>query len=669
MSIIGIDTGGTFTDLVRIDGGGARVRTLKVPSTPADPAAALLEGLRAILGAAGGPARVVHGTTVATNALLEHVGVGEAGGAKGPPTRLARTALVTNRDMEDLVEIGRQARPDLYALEPRKPAQIVPRELRFGLEDGETGRRPPSAPRRKGDSAAALIDALKAARVEAVAVCFLGSYRRDSAARAAEDQVAARIAEALAIPVTASAALLPEIREVERFETAIANAALAPLMARYLGRIERESGHAVLVMRSDGGLAPAAAIAREPVRTLLSGPAGGLTGASRAARRAGLGPFLSIDVGGTSTDVALSGAEVRPAGEVAGVRVSVPALDIVSVGAGGGSIAWKDAGGALRVGPRSAGADPGPACYGRGDEPTLTDAALVLGRLDARFFLGGAMAIDRGRSEAAVSRLARALGLATEEAAAGIVEVALAATERALRRVSIERGADPRGRALVAFGGAGGLLAAPLAERLGMGRVLVPEHPGLLSALGMAEAPLLFTRSAALLAPLATLAGGDLDRAIQPLEVEIVEAMAREGLPAANLQLVREIELRYEGQAHEIRMPYVPGRVAEDFHAAHERRNAFRDERRAIEVVSVHVAGIAEPGGGGGVGYDPGYTAAREPPAPLGRSAAGPLFARDSLVPGAAIEGPAVIGEYSGTTWVPPGWRAVALPSGDLLIS
>jgi N-methylhydantoinase A len=647
MSIIGIDTGGTFTDLVRIDRGAARVRALKVPSTPADPAGALLAGLRAILGAA--PAsRVVHGTTVATNALLERA-------------RLARTALVTNLDMEDLVEIGRQARPDLYELEPRKPAPLVPRELRFGCSEAMAGRGDARGP---ADEADALERALRAAGAEAAAVCFLGSYLAGSPARAAEDGVAARLAAALGVPVTASGALLPEIREVERFETAIANAALTPLMARYLARIEAESGRAVLVMRSDGGLAPAGAIAREPVRTLLSGPAGGLTGAARAARRAGIGEFLSLDVGGTSTDVALSGAEVRPAGEVAGVRVAVPALDIVSVGAGGGSIAWKDAGGALRVGPRSAGADPGPACYGRGEEPTLTDAALVLGRLDARFFLDGALAIDRGRSEDAVARLARRLGLATEATAAGIVEVALAATERALRRVSVERGADPRGRALVAFGGAGGLLAAELAARLGIARVLLPEHPGLLSALGMASAPLVFTRSAALLAPLRALAPADIDRALAPLEAAIVEAMAREGLRGKDVRLVREVDVRYDGQAHEIRIPYAPGRVAADFHAAHERRNGFRDERREIEVVAVHAAGIGaeleEP--------LPARDAARRPAArPIGASPAGPLYRREDVGP-EPLAGPAVIGEYSGTTWLPAGWRARALASGDLLL-
>jgi N-methylhydantoinase A len=666
MSIIGIDTGGTFTDLVRLDpperpGGARRVRVLKVPSTPADPAAALLAGLRAILGGEAA-SRVVHGTTVATNALIER--------------KVARTALVTHRGMEDLVEIGRQARPDLYALEPRKPAPLVARELRFGLSDAETGRvpAPPPGAREPGAAERAMIEALRAAGVEAAAVCFLGSFR-EGRAREAEARVAARIAAALGIPAVASGALLPEIREVERFETAIANAALTPIMARYLGRVERESGRRVLVMRSDGGVAPAAAVAREPVRTLFSGPAGGLVGAGRAAARVGIGAFLSIDVGGTSTDVALSpapggmeeGRSLRSVGEVGGVRVAVPALDIVSVGAGGGSVAWRDAGGALRVGPRSAGANPGPACYGRGEEPTLTDAALVLGRLDARFFLGGAMGIFPERSALAIGRLARALGLSLERAAEGIMEVALAATERALRRVSIERGEDPRARALVAFGGAGGLLAAPLAARLGIARVIIPAQPGLLSALGMAEAPLVFTRSAGILAPLAAVGNGALDRALERIEAEALEAAAAEGVPGAGVRVVREVDLRYEGQSHALRVPYAPGRLAEDFHAAHERWNGFREEGRAIELVAVHVAAIFEealplsptlpPEGGAGPNAQP-----------IGASAAGPLYLRESLASGAAVDGPAVIGEYSGTTWVPAGWRARALATDDLLL-
>lgn len=693
MSIIGIDTGGTFTDFVRVGVKDGGIETLKIPSTPHDPAEAVLRGLAALSrarapeGAAPGAERIVHGTTVATNALLEHLqpgrGAARAGPAGdaargGPGRRLARTALVTNAGFEDLLEIGRQARPDLYALHPEKPPPLVPRDLRFGLPDEVTGRRG-ARPRVPAPALEALGRLLGAARVEAAAVCFLGSYREGDPAHEAERVVAAALA-ALGIPVVASAALLPEIREVERFETAVANAALTPLLSRYLERLEAAvrgaesggegGGRSLLVMRSDGGLSPAAALAREPVRTLLSGPAGGLVGAARAARRAGIDAFISFDVGGTSTDVALSGAQVRPAGEVGGVRVAVPALDVLSVGAGGGSIAWVDAGGALRVGPRSAGADPGPACYGRGEEATVTDAAFVLGRLDARFLLRGSLAVEPARSEVAVARLAEQLGIGLEAAAHGILEVALAATERAVRRVSIERGEDPRGRTLVAFGGAGGLLAAPLGARLGIGRVLVPEHPGLLSALGMAEAPVLFSRTAALLAPLAALAGGDLDRAFQRLEVEALAAMVREGVLREEVRLVREIDCRYEGQSYEIRFPYRQGKVAADFHAAHETKNGFRDERRPIEVVAAHVTALSggAPASGPPPVPDAAGALAREAPPPIDVGRAGPLFRREDLAPGVVIGGPAVIGEYSATTWVPGGWRARVLGTRDLLL-
>ncbi len=652
MSIIGIDTGGTFTDLVHLDGKG-RTIVVKVPSTPRDPARAIAAGL-ARLAAAGSPGepclRLVHGTTVATNALLERRG--------------ASTALVTNAGFEDVLEIGRQARADLYALHVEREPPLVPAALRFGLgqrtlADGTEATRP------SDEAVAALVGRLGEALVEAIAVSLLHSYRDPEPER--------RLGRALAglgVPVSLSSDVLPEPREYERTATTVANAYLVPLLARYLATLEglAPAGARFLVMRSDGGVASARATAREPVRTVLSGPAGGVVGAAAVAARTAAGPFVSFDVGGTSTDVALGGAALVAAGDVGGVFVAVPALDIHTVGAGGGSIAFRDPGGSLRVGPRSAGADPGPACYGRGDEPTLTDAFVVLGHLEPRFFLGGEMAIDQDRAHRAVERLGRALSLDARRTAEGIVEVALARTERAVRRVSVERGADPRERALVAFGGAGGLLGPALAARLGMRACVVPRHPGLLCALGMAGADIVRPLAATLLARADRLEDAEVERRFAALEAEVGAALRDEGFAPGEIEARREVDVRYEDQGEEIRVPYRRGAIAADFAAAHLERNGWKDERRPVEVVALRVTGVGRtrktepasprPSPGGRAG-----------PAGNGGAARAPgVYDRADLAPGEAVDGPAVVGEYSGTTSVPGGQRLTVRPTGDLWV-
>ncbi|RME70605.1 MAG: hydantoinase/oxoprolinase family protein, partial [Planctomycetota bacterium] len=482
MDAVGIDAGGTFTDLVQLELGSGRIRAVhKRPSSPAQPAQAVLEAFAAT-GASPDEVRLVHGSTVATNALLERT--------------LATTALVTNAGFEDAIEIGRQHRPRLYALQPRRARPIVPRALRFGI-GGRIGPRGERWEPLDPAELAALRERLGRSGAETIAVCLLHSYRDGG-----DEREVARALAPLGLPITCSHAVLPEHREFERCSTTVVNAALIPRMRRYLAALA-PLGDGLWIMRSDGGVGAAAAIAEQPVWTLLSGPAGGVVGAELAAARAGIGPFLSIDVGGTSSDVALGGAPLRAGAEIGGIEVAHPSVDLVTIGAGGGSIAWRDAGGALRVGPRSAGADPGPACYGRGGtEPTLTDACLLLGRLPDTGLLGGAFPLERERAEHAIARLARAFDLAPLALARGIVAVALEATTRALRRVSVERGEDPRERALVAFGGAGGLLAGDLVRSLGLRGALVPPEPGVLSALGMAGAPLTLRLAETLLEPL-----------------------------------------------------------------------------------------------------------------------------------------------------------------------
>jgi len=460
---IGVDAGGTFTDFVVLHDDG-RLETFKLRSNPRSPASVILAGLESAAGAQRG-VDVVHGSTVATNALLERKG--------------ARTAFVTTAGFEDLLEIGRQNRAELYNLTPGPRRLLVPRELCFGAEeriyyDGTIARKPDSGGLRR------LAAKLERARVRSVAICFLHAYQNPANERT--------VAEALAregLYVCASNEISPEFREYERASTTAVNAYVGPLMEAYLNKLAEARRFRVAIMQSNGGFLSARDAAKHAVRTLLSGPAGGVVGAIETARVSGFRHVLGFDMGGTSTDVSLSDDAARETTEavVDGCPIRVPMLDIHTVGAGGGSLARVDRGGLLRVGPESAGADPGPACYGTGTEPTVTDAHVVLGRIDA--LLGGEIPVDTARACAAVDRVAKALKMDRVQAAAGILRVANANMEHAIRVVSVERGHDPREFALVAFGGCGGLHACEIAQELGMTTVVVPQHAGALSALGM----------------------------------------------------------------------------------------------------------------------------------------------------------------------------------------
>ncbi len=687
---LAIDTGGTFTDCVYLR--GARLEILKVFSTPANPARAIAAAVAlsgrglspdvqkigrsphlTAVGRRGGrttaasssaaPIELLHGTTVGTNALLERRG--------------GRIALVTTEGFEDVLVIGRQARPRLYDFFVTRPPALVPAARRFGLRERIGPRGEALIPLRASDLAR-LCHGVRRARPQAVAVSLLFSF-----ANPVHEEQVARALRRLGLAVSISHEILPEFREYERTATVVLNAYLTPLMSRYLGEVEQVVGPTgrVGVMQSSGGTVSARVAAAQPVRTLLSGPAGGVVGARTLARLAGLERVISFDMGGTSTDVALLSGELSLTNEaqVGGVPVAVPMLDIHTVGAGGGSLAWFDRGGALRVGPQSAGADPGPICYGRGRQPTVTDAHLILGRLDPERFLGGEWRLDEARARRFMRAFLRgARGLASlEQLAAGIVRVANATMERAIRVISVERGHDPRDFVLVAFGGAGGLHACDLAEALGIRRVMVPKFPGALSALGILCSDVLKDYSRTLLLPVPTALGElekKLDREFRRLEAVARRDLRREGFAPRAQRLARQLDLRYRGQAYELTLPYTRNFPAA-FHRAHERRYGYADSTRAIEIVNIRLRalGVTEK-----PRLRPSPLTGPRPPAaacfkrasayfdgPARRSRGGggrrlptDFFVRESLRPGNRISGPAVIAEYSATTVVPPGWRA-----------
>jgi N-methylhydantoinase A len=656
-----IDTGGTFTDCVYVEGGELRV--LKVFSTPADPSAAVLEALGQI---GDGPlevrhkTEVRHGTTVGTNAMLEG--------------RTARIAFITTAGFEDTIAIGRQTRSRLYDWFAPAPRCLVPRELRFGLPErvsaeGVILQSPTEA------ELEILVEKVRASGAEAVAISLLFSFANPITEKRVESAL-----QRLGIPVSTSHRILPEFREYERASTTVVNAALSPLMQRYLLRLEEniglQHGGRVQVMQSSGGIIPAHLASREPVRTILSGPAGGVMGAWQVAQWARLDKVIGIDMGGTSTDVFLADATsggVQQTGEsvVAGVPIGVPMLDIHTAGAGGGSIARFDAGGMLRVGPESAGADPGPICFGRGTQPTVTDANFLLGRLDEATFLGGGVHLDRRRTEAFLNDQKGSLESAAQFAD-GILRVIDAEMERAIRVISVERGHDPREFTLVAFGGGGPLHACSLARTLRIAHVLVPAMPGALSAVGILLADTVRDFSRTVMLP------GDVVESCGEMCVELERSgtaeFTEEGLEG---MAHHSMDVRYRGQGYELNVPYHPHSPTsgvEAFHRAHQQRYGFSDVERPVEIVNLRLRMVAA-----GERYVP---ARRKPVRGDGRAACyaerdvffdgrfikSRFYRRDGLVPGDVVLGPAMITEYTSATALPPGCRAEVDGTGNLVI-
>jgi N-methylhydantoinase A len=721
---IAIDTGGTFTDCVWIDSATRRLRMLKVFSTPADPSQAIVDALRKIA-----PEKnfvLLHGTTVGTNTLLERKG--------------ARTALVTTAGFEDAIEIGRQARPTLYDFFFNRIEPLIPKHLRFGIHertsaDGGILTSPAQ------QELQILVQQLAAAKPESVAVSLLFSFVNPE-----NEQAVAAALKSLGIPLSISHEILPEFREYERTSTIVINAYLQPVMERYLNNLETraatrlpengagqnfanqntakkaleirsrmpETAARIFVMQSSGGITALSAAAREPVRTVLSGPAGGVVGAVVTARASGFENIIAFDMGGTSTDVSLVEGEIKTAidAQIAGLPISVPMLDIHTVGAGGGSLARFDAAGVLRVGPESAGADPGPICYGRGTQPTVTDANLLLGRLQPTRFLGGDFTLDLDRTRRVTTDWLknkwvkqdglkkRRPRLTLEQFAAGVIRVVDATMEKAIRVVSIERGRDPRHFALVAFGGAGGLHACALAEALSIPRVIIPALPGVLSALGILAGDVVKDYSRTLLWRVS----GKMPQAEFNREFAVLEETAardfRHEAWQRKIRYARSIDLRYRGQGYELNLPLTQN-LLRDFEREHQRRYGYAHPNREIEIVTLrlratlkspkldistaHEAADAEtcpehtPRDGTKSYRDSrprlsGRAKLRLSPLEAsvlfsGKKLKTKIYAREELAPGKTYSGPAIITEYSATTVIPPGARLQVDPAANLIVN
>ncbi len=705
---VAIDSGGTFTDCVWVDRG--RISMLKVFSTPDDPSRAIAAALETM--GVGGPVVLLHGTTVGTNTLLERKG--------------GRVALVTTAGFEDVIEIGRQAREKLYDFFFDRVEPLVPRDRRFGVEErttpeGEILRKPSRA------ELAELSRKLGQSHSQAIAICLLFSF-----ANPLNERRIGKALERLGVPLSFSHRIFPEFREYERTSTVVVNAYLQPIMEKYLEnlarrlerregsfrraervrqlagpgeirqfaglhfrprqalRTRRTSGRAdrtpcrLFLMQSSGGITALDAALRQPVRTVLSGPAGGVVGAAWMAKSSGYDRIISFDMGGTSTDVALVDREARPSSqsEIAGLPVGVPMLDIHTVGAGGGSIARFDAAGALHVGPESAGADPGPICYGRGTQPTITDAHLILGCLRADRFLGGSFTPDLARTRAIVREWLRRSGsrLSLEQVAGGMIRVVNATMEKAIRVVSIERGHDPRQFALVAFGGAGGLHACDLAEALGIPQVIVPAFPGALSAFGILVSDVVKDYSKTVLWP----ASGEipferLEQEFRALGSRAKEDFHREGWQG-RIEIGRSVDVRYRGQGYELSVPYSRG-LLRAFQREHERRYGYSYPQREIEIVTLRLRARMPSSEARAVSHrraDSAFAGKQIPSSAIppqrvlatiaGKVVPTTLYDRNSLLPQDKRRGPAIVTEYSATTLI-PAWRRFWLDHrGSLII-
>ena len=653
---IGVDIGGTFTDIIGFLNG--KILRHKLLSTPHDPAIAVIRGVKEMVRANGveiGRTQIVHGSTIAVNALLERKG--------------ARTALITTRGFEDIIEIGRQNRPSLYDLFADKPPPLVPSELRFGISerttyDGQIEREVDESELKR------VLSELESKDVESIAISLLHSYVNPE-----NERRVGRFLERLGLHISSSHEVLPEYREYERTSTTVANAYIAPLMERYLTRLEGELG-GIRVMQSSGGIISSRSARRIPIYTVMSGPAGGVVGASFIARMSGFKRVITFDMGGTSTDVSLydGGIKVCVENEIGGVPVRVPMVEVHTVGAGGGSIAHLDRGGALRVGPQSAGADPGPVCYGRGDRITVTDANLILGRIPPEGLLGGDMPLDVERARRAMERFARRIGYSLEETCEGIIRVANATMEKAIRVISVERGYDPRDFAIISFGGAGGLHACELARLLSIPCVIVPQNPGLLSAFGMALADVMRDYSQTVLKRAREMRYEKLLSMFRPLEDRALREMEEEGFGRDEVLLVRSLDMRYEGQSYELTVPLNAG-YEREFELAYLRRFGHLHPNADMEIVNLRLRAIGpiekpdlKPIPQGADDPSDALTAVRE----LlygGERLKVRIYDRGRLLSNNLIDGPAIITDYSGTTFIPPEFICRVDRFGNLIIT
>ncbi|MCG9131951.1 hydantoinase/oxoprolinase family protein [Candidatus Poribacteria bacterium] len=694
MKNIGVDTGGTFTDIVmRIN--GDLLFTHKVLSTPQNPAHAVIQGVGEILRLHNTDTQqleIVHGSTVATNALLERRG--------------ARIALVTTKGFEDILEIGRQVRPSLYDFFVERPAPLVPADRRFGISERtlHTGEIQTEIETPDLD---ALTSELTALELDAIAVCFLFAYVNPE-----NEKIVAEHLSQLGIPISCSHEVLPEYREYARFSTTVANAYIRPTLERHLSTLigSKQFPKSFRLMLSNGGSVSVRSFQRSlqaenllyrdesaGIRTVLSGPAGGVLGAYQIAKAAGYDQIITFDMGGTSTDVSLcnNGISLTTESTISGLPIKVPLIDIHTVGAGGGSIATVDTGGALRVGPESAGAAPGPICYGNnGEDITVTDANLFLGRIAATQFLGGAMSLDVDKTNTHIEKFATQLGIPPRQAADGILKVANAAMERAIKVISVERGFDTRDFTLVSFGGAGGLHAAFMAENLGIGTVLIPPNGGLLSAYGMLFADVVKDYSQTLLLKFQT--GSEtlletLDAGFNELLTRAENEMEAEGFTPDQLKIERSLDIRYEGQSYELNIPF-PAQLAswklakqktetgahaliQKFHAVHDQRFGYARTDAPVEIVNLRLTATGETDK---LPIRPLPLADADPSEAFivqngvvfeGEALRTDFYRREMLQPGNQITGPAIVTEFSATTVIPPNFSAVVDAYQNLVLT
>jgi N-methylhydantoinase A len=650
---VGIDTGGTFTDFVFMS--PDKMWAYKVLSTPRNPGEAILRGLRdaAVIDEA---LDIIHGSTVATNALLERKG--------------ARLAFLTTAGFEDLLEIGRQTRAELYNIMVEKRNPLIPRKLCFGVQERTLfdGKKASDVGLPEVDR---IVQKLRKSKVESVAICFLHSYANP----ANEERVYKRL-KPLGFSLSVSNRVLCEYREFERASTTAINAYVAPLLERYLSRLEKElRPNLVRIMQSNGGCVSARSAKENPVCTILSGPAGGVVGAKEVAAAAGFRKIISFDMGGTSTDVSLCDGDIATTTDstISDLPLRMPIIDIHTVGSGGGSIAFIDQGGALRVGPQSASADPGPSCYGKGKDVTVTDANLLLGRLDPDRFLGGAMKLYPERAQLSLDELASRLKMKAQELAEGVVRVADATMERAIRVISVERGFDPRDFALLSFGGAGGMHACSLAQKLRIPAVIVPKNAGVLSALGMLLSDTIKDYSQSVLRAGEEVSTRGLSRLFQPLLETAYHDLKKEGFVRQRMRLLRFLDVRYIGQSYELSLPFTAS-YRNEFNRLHLQKYGYADESRPVEVVNLRLKAIGltekpclaevEPGGKEA-------KAARLDRRSMrfnGKNWKADVYAREKLRAKNQISGPALILDYESTAVVPPNFRCYVDRYGNLII-
>ncbi len=673
---IGVDVGGTFTDIAVNPGDGGSLMLHKLPSTPEAPERAIVAGLKALLSGksldAGKIQRLAHGTTVGTNALIQR--------------RCGKVALVTSVGFRDLLELARQTRPTVYDMHRDHPEPLVPRNLRFEVPQRRLADGTAHVPLDEG-AVADVAMRLGAENVDCVVVCFLHSY-----AYPEDEERAAEILRASlrgSVRVLTSASVYPEFREYERFSTAVLNAALITVVGSYLDRLTREAAGMgirpeIKISQSSGGLMSVAMARDLPVRASLSGPAAGVQGALHRAVTAGFDNIITLDIGGTSADVSLlrngQPAEVN-ARELAGYPIRIPSLDVNAVGAGGGSIAWIDRDGLFKVGPKSAGAEPGPVCYDKGGtEPTVTDANVMLGRLNGEALLDGRMPIKRDLAVGAVTRLAKRLAMDPDETALGIIDVACATIVKAVRAISVERGHSPPDFSLFVYGGAGPLHALDVARELGIRRIVVPPSPGILCAEGAMNAPLSTEFVATVLAPLAGNGVAALRSAGRELSGKVLSWFAAEGVPDARRRTVWTVGARYFGQNHELALPFDVSAPDEDLYAgigsafdeAHEANYGFSSKTEPVQLVYLSVKALGELGRpnlptipGAPVPAPAGY---RPTLFSAGERRSSPVFTRRSLVCGQKIEGPAIIEQMDATVLVFPGDDCTIDQWGNIII-